>query len=314
MRIDVPFIGQVEQQELNDWIEAINSRTSKFKLVPVEAMQTEQLQKTEVAIVANPDPEILSLLPNLKWVQSLWAGVEGLVGPAISNEVAIVRLTDPQMADSMAEAVLAWTLYLHRKMPHYAHQQSQKLWHTHSLAAPQECNVSVFGLGNLGSIAALRLKQNNFSVRGWSKSKKSINGIETFHGTNGFASILPATDIAVILLPLTKDTEGLFDKNTLTKLPTGASIINFARGPILVEEDLTECLNSKHLDHAVLDVFNKEPLPQDNPLWSHPGVTVLPHISAPTTLSTAAAITAKNIDNYLVTGEIPESVDRNRGY
>ena len=314
MRIDVPFIGQVEPQELNDWIEAINSRTTSFSLIPVAAMQPEQLQKTEVAIVANPDPDALRTLPNLKWVQSLWAGVEGIVGSAVPDEVAIVRLTDPQLAESMAEAVLAWTLYLHRKMPQYAAQQSMKQWQPLSLETPEECNVSVFGLGKLGSKAALRLKQNNFSVRGWSNSEKSIDDIETFHGPDGFESILPATDIAVILLPLTKSTEGMFNKEALLKLATGASVINFARGPIVVETDLTECLNNKHLIHAVLDVFNDEPLPRHSTLWNHPCVTVLPHISAPTTLSTAATITATNIDNYLNTGAIPYSVDRSKGY
>lgn len=314
MRIDIPFIGRVAQQELDDWTAAINSRTEMFTLVPVDSMSAEQLQKAEVAIVANPDPAILKNLSNLQWVQSLWAGVEGIVGSAIPGDVAIVRLTDPQMAETMAEAVLAWTLYLHRKMPGYAAQQSRKLWRALPHAAPQECNVSVFGIGKLGSVAALKLKQNNFTVRGWSNSRKSIAGVDTFDGADGFESILTLTDIAVILLPLTSETTGSFNKNTLSKLPGGASIINFARGPILVEADLIECLNTKHIDHAVLDVFDEEPLPENNPLWDHPDVTILPHISAPTTLSTAAEITATNIENYLNTGVIPESVDRKRGY
>lgn len=314
MRVDIPFIGQIEQQELNDWLDAINSRANTFSVKPIEAMQPEQLQKTEVAIVANPDPDSLKTLTNLKWVQSLWAGVEGLIGPEIQSGISIVRLTDPQMAESMAEAVLAWTLYLHRKMPQYSVQQSERRWQQLPLSLPEECNISIFGLGKLGSNAALRLKQNNFTVRGWSNSKKNINGIETFHGTDGFESILPLTDIAVVLLPLTSGTNGLFDKRSLSQLSTGASIINFARGPIIVDTDLIDCLNNKHLDHAVLDVFNSEPLPQENALWTHPNVTVLPHISAPTTLSTAATIAANNISNYLNTGVIPESVDRSRGY
>ncbi len=314
LHVDIPLIGQIEQPELNDWLDAINSRAETFTVKPLEALQPEQLQKTEVAIVANPDPDVLNQLPNLKWVQSLWAGVEGLMGPAIKPDISIVRLTDPQMAESMAEAVLAWTLYLHRKMPHYSQQQAEKRWRQLPLAPPEECNVSIFGLGKLGSNAALRLRQNNFTVRGWSNSKKNINGLETFHGKDGFEAILPLTGIAVILLPLTSNTKSLFNTRTLSKLPTGASIINFARGPIVEETDLLDCLNNKQLDHAVLDVFNSEPLPQENILWAHPNVTVLPHISAPTTLSTAATIAAKNIDNYLKTSAIPESVDRSRGY
>lgn len=314
MHIEIPFIGQVETQEQTDWINAINSIAKKFRLVPLDAVPADQLPQVEIAVVASPQPEKLMSLPNLKWIQSLWAGVEDILSSGIDPDISIVRLKDPQMAESMAEAVLAWTLYLHRNMPLYKRQQTRKIWQQHSLSTPQTCNVTVFGLGKLGSRAALRLKQNNFTVRGWSNSEKSIDGIDTCYGTDGFESVLPVTDIAVLLLPLTENTTGLFNKSCLLKLPTGASMINFSRGPIVVETDLLDCLDSKNLDHAVLDVFNEEPLPAGNLLWSHPDITVLPHISAPTTLSSAAAITAENIDNYLNSKTIPASVDRSRGY
>lgn len=314
MQIEIPFIGQVEAQQQTDWINAINSIAEKFRLIPFDAVPADQLQQVEIAVVASPQPEKLKALPNLKWMQSLWAGVEDILSSGIHPNVSIVRLKDPQMAESMAEAVLAWTLYLHRNMPLYKKQQSRKVWQQHSLSMPHKRNVSVFGLGQLGSQAALRLKQNNFNVRGWSNSAKSIDGIDTCYGTDGFESILPLTDIAVILLPLTENTTALFNKNRLLKLPTSASIINFSRGPIVVETDLLDCLDSKHLDHAVLDVFNEEPLPAGNPLWTHPDITVLPHISAPTTVSTAAAIAVNNINNYLTTQTVPASVDRSLGY
>jgi len=265
MPIELPFIGQVDEKEQKLWIKAINSAAERFKLLPLESMSPDATSTTTVA------------------------------------SVSIVRLKDPQMAESMAEAVLAWTLYLHRKMPQYRALQSQKQWQQLSLSTPQECNVSLFGLGKLGSVAALRLKQNNFTVRGWSRNEKSLDGIQTFHGSNGFDSILA-------------DTTDLFNSNAFLTMPTGASVINFARGPVINESYLLEALTSQHLHHAVLDVFDEEPLPANHAFWTHPDVTVLPHISAPTTVSTAAAITAKNIDNYLASGDIPEAVDRNKGY
>ena len=310
----VAFIGEVETAEQNNWIEAINIRSKTFSLVPLASMSAASIDNTEVAIVANPDPATLNALPKLKWIQSLWAGVEGIIGSELRQDISIVRMTDPQMAESMAEAALAWSLYLHRKMPQYKSLQSSKQWQQLSLKLPQECNISVFGLGKLGTTAALRLKQNSFTVRGWSNSKKSIAGIETFNGDSGLKKILAKTDIAILLLPLTSQTNAMFDKSQLSGLPVGASIINFARGPIIVEADLIECLNDNHLEHAVLDVFNEEPLPEEHPLWSHPKVTILPHISAPTTIATAADIATQNIDHYYTTGNIPASVDRSRGY
>ena len=310
----VAFIGEVEMTEQKSWIESINEHSKSFNLLPLASIPAATVDQVEVAVVANPDPDTLNALPNLKWIQSLWAGVEGILGSSLRHDISIVRMTDPQMAESMAEAVLAWSLYLHRKMPQYKSLQSEKQWQPLSLKMPQECNISVFGLGRLGIEAALRLQRNGFTVRGWSSSKKSITDIETFNGDSGLSTILSKTDIAVLLLPLTSQTTALFNKEQLSRLPVGASIINFARGPVIVEADLIECLNNNHLEHAVLDVFDEEPLPVDHALWSNPRVTVLPHISAPTTVATAAEIAAQNLNHYFSSGKIPESVDRNRGY
>ena len=232
----------------------------------------------------------------------------------INPQIRIVRLTDPQMAETMSEAVLAWCLYLHRKMPDYKILQNAKQWKQLTLAQPKDCHISVFGLGKLGTRAALRLQQNGFTVRGWSQSEKSIENIETYSGPSGFESILALTNIAVILLPLTNNTHNLFNQAVLQALPSGASIINFARGPIVNEKDLLVALNDHHIDHAVLDVFSTEPLPVNSDLWSHTQVTVLPHISAPTTISTAAELAAHNLDQFIERGVIPDSVDRNKGY
>ena len=314
----IPLTGQISDTERHQWIDAINKArvncNSQFKVVLIESLTAEQKHKAKIAVVADPDPSVLTTLPNLVWIQSLWAGVENLAGTGIGSQIKIVRLTDPQMAETMAEAVLAWTFYLHRDMPRYRQQQSEKRWQQHELQLPKYLNVTVFGLGKLGTAAALRLQSNGFTVRGWSNSKKQLEGIACYHGKGGFGEALKQTDVAVILLPLTNDTSGLFDESALKSLRRGGSIINFARGPILIENDLLTCLNSDHLDHAVLDVFNQEPPDSNHPFWSHNDITMLPHISAPTTIETAAGITSQHIDNYLSTGVIPQSVDRQRGY
>ncbi len=94
----------------------------------------------------------------------------------------------------------------------------------------------------------------------------------------------------------------------------GAALINFGRGPIVATDALLEALDAGHLSHAVLDVFEVEPLPAESPLWRHPRVTVLPHISGPTTPASAAAIVAGNMRAYRATGRIPQAVDVARGY
>ncbi|WP_428641116.1 2-hydroxyacid dehydrogenase [Roseibium sp.] len=315
MKTVVPFISAASDGERQAWRDVLPAALEEVAEVkPFEALTEEERLAAKVAIVANPDPAEVAALPALVWVQSLWAGVERLCADLPENGPRIVRLTDPQMAETMSEAVLAWTLYLHRDMPRYRLQQEKKIWQDHVLKLPQERTIGVLGLGKLGAAAALRLKTNGFDVAGWSRSEKVLEGISCFHGEDGLAAILNRSDIIVLLMPLTVETKGLIGEKALQHCKKGAALINFARGPILDAKALIAALDRGDLSHAVLDVFNEEPLPQSDPLWGHESVTVLPHISAPTITTTASRIVARNIGRYFETGTVPESVDRKRGY
>lgn len=315
MRPVVPFVTSASPDERQSWREALPKALDGIADVkPFEDLTEDQRAEARVAIVANPDPANVAALPNLVWVQSLWAGVERLMGELPANGPKIVRLTDPQMAETMSEAVLAWTLYLHRGMPRYIAQQRQKVWQDHALERPQERTVGVLGLGKLGAAAALRMKANGFNVLGWSRTEKSIEGIACRHGRDGLLEVLGQSDFIVLLMPLTDETRGLLGQNELSACKKGASIINFARGPIINTAALINKLDNGPLGHAVLDVFDEEPLPPSSPLWDHDKVTVLPHISAPTIISTASRIVADNIGRYYEDGTVPPAVDRERGY
>lgn len=315
MRPVVPFVSSASPDERQAWREALPRALDGIAAVkPFEDLTEDERAAARVAIVANPDPADVAALPNLVWVQSLWAGVERLMGELPADGPKIVRLTDPQMAETMSEAVLAWTLYLHRGMPRYVAQQRQKIWQDHELKRPQERTVGVLGLGKLGAAAALRMKDNGFNVLGWSRTEKSIDGIVCHHGRDGLLDVLGQSDFIVLLMPLTDETRGLLGKDELTACKTDASIINFARGPIIDTVALIDALDHGPLGHAVLDVFDEEPLPLSSRLWDHDKVTVLPHISAPTIISTASRIVADNIGRYYEDGTIPPAVDRDRGY
>lgn len=274
----------------------------------------DQRAAVDIAIVANPDPADLATLPNLKWIHSLWAGVERLVAELDGIDVPIVRLVDPELARTMAEAVLAWTYYLFRDMPAYAAQQRDRTWRQLDYIHPSRVTVGILGLGKLGVAAAGRLKEAGFTVAAWSRTPKQVTGVDCYSGADRLDAMLAKSDILVCLLPLTAETRGLLDADRLAKLPRGAQLINFGRGAVLHVPDLIDALDGGHVRHAVLDVFECEPLPQENPLWAHPAVTVLPHISAPTETSTATAIVAANIATYRESGTLPKPVDRVLGY
>ncbi|SFB34231.1 glyoxylate/hydroxypyruvate reductase A [Rhizobium sp. NFR07] len=296
------------------WLASLSQKMPGETIVPFRQLDEASRATVDIAIVANPDPADISQLPGLKWIHSVWAGVERLVGELGGSRLPIVRLVDPQLSRTMAEAVLAWTYYLFRDMPAYARLQKQRVWEQLTYRRPQDITVGVLGLGALGAASAAALKGAGFNVIGWSRAAKSVDGVETFHGENGLEQLLGRSEILVCLLPLTGETRGLLDSARLALLPEGASLINFARGPIVVGDDLVEALDSGALKHAVLDVFDVEPLPADAAYWDHPAITVLPHISAPTDRETAAAIVAGNILDYRANGTLPPTVDLERGY
>ncbi|MCF6193844.1 MAG: NAD(P)-binding domain-containing protein, partial [Kangiellaceae bacterium] len=220
----------------------------------------------------------------------------------------------PALANTMAEAVLTWVLYLHRKIPTYVTQQQQKIWKQHAYTATSQCKVGLLGLGELGKASAHRLTSNGFEVLGWSQSKKILSNVKSYHGEKGLVEMLEHCQIVICLLPLTKTTRGLVNKKLLEHLPSGASLINFSRGEVVVVKDLLSQLNTNRLAHAVLDVFEQEPLPKDSELWGNKRISILPHIAATTNPESAAQIIANNISNFRNKGSLDEFIDLDRGY
>lgn len=311
----IAFLGNLDADEEAGFLAALAAALPEETIRPFRALSAAERAGIRIAIVANPDPAEVAQLPNLAWIQSLWAGVERLVRDLGPDSAPIVRLIDPELARTMAEAVLAWTYYLQRDMPAYRRQQEAATWRQRAYRPPGEVTVGLLGLGALGSAAADRLVQAGFRVAAWSRSPKDVPPAVTgFSGLGALRDLLGASDVVVCLLPLTGETRGLLDAGRLAAMKPGAGLINFGRGPIVVTDALLAALDAGRLSHAVLDVFEVEPLPADSALWRHPGVTVLPHISGPTTPASAAAVVAGNVRAYRASGRIPAAVDVARGY
>ena len=170
------------------------------------------------------------------------------------------------------------------------------------------------GLGELGGNSAAHLSAIGFDVAGWSRSPKSVPGVTCYAGAEGWGAFLARTEILVCLLPLTPETEGIIDADLLGRLPAGASVINAGRGRHVVEEDLLAALDSGQISEATLDVFRAEPLPVTHPLWTHPRVTVFPHVAAFTDPRATVDQVVANI-RRVEAGEPPlNTVDPAKGY
>lgn len=284
------------------------------RVVPLRELTPAERAAAEIAVVAKPDAAQLEQLPNLRWVHSLWVGVETTVPALRHRGLPIVRMVDPRIKETMAEAVLAWVHYLQRDMPRYASQQRAHLWQPQLYRRPETMTVGILGLGELGRAAAEILHAARFRLAGWARRPQALDGVETFHGPDGLAPMLAGCDIVLCLLPLTAATRGLLDADVFARMKPGAGFINFGRGPVAVEADLHAALDTGRVGHAVLDVFDTEPLPEAHWMWDHPSVTVLPHITAPTDPETAAQVIAEAVAAYRRSGRPPEGVDLDAGY
>jgi len=269
----------------------------------------------EVALVAQPPPGELAKLTALKLIQSMWMGVDGLLADTtLPRHVPIARMVDPGMVAAMGETLLAHVLDWHRHFYRYRAQQAAREWQMLPQYMACDRTVGLLGLGELGAACAARLVPLGFNVIGWSRRAKQLAGVECFHGDEGFAKVLERSGALACLLPLTAQTLGILNARHFARLPRGACVINVARGAHVVERDLLAALDSGHLAHAWLDVFETEPLPQEHPFWSHPGVTVTPHIAALTEPRTSFAVVLENIERVR-SGDTPHHlVDALSGY
>jgi glyoxylate/hydroxypyruvate reductase len=243
-----------------------------------------------------------------KAVLSLWAGVERIVGNATLTQ-PLCRMVDPALTEGMIEWVVGHTLRHHLGMD--AHIKNPKhIWDNTPPALARERPVTMLGMGALGAACAEALRALNFPVTGWSRSPKP----GCLHGADGLTAALQTAQIVVTLLPKTAETENLLNATRLALMPRGAVILNPGRGAIIDDDALLAALNAGQIGHATLDVFRTEPLPADHPYWSHPRVTVTPHIAADTRPATASRVIAENIRRGQTGAGFLHLVDRTRGY
>jgi glyoxylate/hydroxypyruvate reductase len=301
--MNVLFAGRFDAAERERWWQALRAAAPECAWWRDDDAAFDR-GVIEAVVVANPAPHALAGLPRLRLVQSLWAGVDGLLADAtVPADVPIARLVDPAMSAAMAETALWAVLGLHRRFFDYAEQQRDARWLPHEQRRADEVNVLVLGAGQMGSAVMARLAAQRYRVATWRASDALA-----------LAPRLARAEIVVNLLPLTPATRGLLDARAFAALPRGASIVNLARGAHVVDADLIAALDSGHLQRAVLDVFAVEPLPAAHAFWRHPRVTVLPHVAALTDERSAAGVVAAHLRALARGDPVPHLVDRARGY
>jgi len=268
----------------------------------------------EVAIGWDAPPGIYQQLPALKLVHSIAAGVDNLIEGQDLQGVPLCRVVDPRLAEGMVQYVLWGVLHFHRQFDAAIRNQARQVWQRPVQTRAASCRVGLLGMGELGAAVARQLTALGYSVSGWSRTPKHLPGVKGFHAEEGLDAMLPETDILVCLLPLTPATQGILNGRLFDRLPEGACLIQCGRGRQLVESDLRAALESGRLRGALVDVFEREPLDEQSPLWTAPGVWVTPHMATMADTATVVEQVLGNIARLHARQPLLNQVDLARGY
>ena len=273
-----------------------------------------EVAEIEYLAFMHPDFDSLPAFPNLKAMFSRSAGVDAFVRHPKLPKVPLGKVEPPGGDPMMTEYVVMHVLRFHRDMPAYQAAQANREWRRTSIVRPEQRRIGFLGYGMMAKAPALMLKSLGFPVSAWVRTPRDAAGIPIFCGRGQLERFLGQTDIAVCLLPLTRETEGIFCARTFAMMPRGAMLVNVGRGKHVVDRDLIDALDSGQLSYAALDALWPEPLPPESPLWLHPRVTVMPHVARRPTVAQLVTEIVANIRSLEAGGPLLQEIDIARGY
>lgn len=275
-----------------------------------------ELPECDYAVLWTPPQAMLADLARVKAIFLTGAGADAIMkySHAIPPHIPIVRLNDAGMGIQMAEYVTHAVLRYFRRLDEYEVQARSGTWLQLEARDKADFSVGVMGVGALGSHVIEALRPFGFPLRAWSRSPKSLAGVESFHGEAGLDGFLGSSRVVVCMLPLTEETTHILNRSNMMKMPKGAYIINVGRGAHISEPDLLPLIKSGQIAGATLDVFRNEPLPAQHPFWQEPRITITPHISALTLRRESVEQMVGKMRQHARGEEVADVINRTKGY
>lgn len=303
---------------LDKWSDRLHAALPEADIVLRDAARTtadEHATAADYALVWRPDPSFFAEQKRLKAIFNLGAGIDALATmPGLPRSVPLIRLEDAGMARPMAQYALAVVLRHAYRFDEYARCQAEHRWAPRRPRAPGEVEVGVLGLGEIGRVVAETIARQGFCVRAYARTRREMPDIRAYAGPAELYAFLTGLHLLINALPLTPETTGILRREHLERLADGAHVVNLARGAHLVEDDLLALLEAGKLAGATLDVFDTEPLPPEHRFWSHPRITVTPHVSGVTLLEESVVQVAHKIRSLERGEPVSGVVDWTRGY
>lgn len=272
------------------------------------------LPDAEVLVSWRLPPELYAEATRLRWVQSLGAGVEDIAGAeTLKASVAVTRIVD-QFGVSIAEYVFAELLARVRRLDVVRRQQADRRWQPFVADRLAGRTLGVAGLGSIGREVVRKGRAFDMRVVGLSRTAAAAGLVDRHFGPDAWVEFVRDLDVLVLTLPLTPATRGVVGAGVLAAMRPESVLVNVGRGALVPEAALVAALGAGRPGGAVLDVFETEPLPPENPLWRMPGVTVSPHVSGPSRTDEVVAFFLDNLGRFERGEPLVGRVDMERGY
>jgi phosphoglycerate dehydrogenase-like enzyme len=261
---------------------------------------------------------LLPRMPRLRWIHTLGAGVDGDLTPEVVASDVEVSRTRGLHCIPVSEWVLMQILAVSKRLPELVRAQEQHEWT--KLEVPVSLigrTIGIVGYGEIGQCVTARARGFGFRVVGTRRHARPAPELDAFYPLEQLDHLLAESDYVVILAPLTRESRGMIGAAQLGAMKPTAWLINVARGPVVQEAALVEALRAGTIAGAALDVFDQEPLPADNPLWSLPNVLITPHSSGvnfPRFHQETMAQFVDNLGRYVRGEPLANLVDKQAGY
>lgn len=256
---------------------------------------------------------ILMKLRNLRWAQSMYAGVEQFLDPSLRRDYILTNARGV-FGGSMSEYVFGYLLNHERRIFERYRAQQEHRWDGSTTGMVRGKTIGLLGVGSIGAEIARTAKHFEMTVRGYTRSSEDCRDVDAYYHGNDLIEFANELDYLVSVLPNTVETRRIVDASLLNALPSHAIFINVGRGNAVDESALIHALESKQIAGAVLDVFDQEPLPTDHPFWTTPNLLITFHTSAPSLPEDIVRIFRENYLRYLRGEELKYKVDFERGY
>jgi glyoxylate/hydroxypyruvate reductase len=268
----------------------------------------------EIILASRVPEELFTAAPRLRWIQSLGAGVDDLLGASgLAPSVVVTRIVG-QFGGFIAEYVFGELLARVRDFERVREAQSRHCWDHFVARSLAGHTLGIAGLGSIGREIVRKGRAFDMRVYGLSRSAAGAALVDRHFAPDGWLDFVRDLDLLVLTLPRTPATEAVVDAGVLAAMRPDAILVNVGRGNLVDEDALIQALRQRKLGGAILDVFSTEPLPEDSPFWDLPGVTVSPHIAGPSTAEGVGSFFLDNVHRFMRGEPLTGLVDRSLGY